>query len=127
VVALAGLESLPSAAHHSWSAEYDLSRSTSVSGTVTNVQFRSPHSTLILAVNDEGQQQRWTVEWANPQRLRDRGITSQTLRVGDELLVTGNPHRDPKVRSLHAVSVRARDGSEIGTGTAEPGRPSQRR
>jgi hypothetical protein len=124
---LASLDSLPTSAHHSWSAEYDLGRSTSVSGTVTSVQFRNPHSTLVIAVNDEGRQERWTVEWANPQRLKDRGITNQTLRVGDELLVTGNPHRDPKVRSLHALSVRARDGSEIGSAATEPGRPSQRR
>lgn len=115
---LTGLESLPAGAHHSWSAEYDLSRSTFVTGTVTRVQFRNPHSAVILAVNEDGREYRWTVEWASPQRLRDRGVTSETLRVGDELLVTGNPHRDSKVRSLRAVSVRGSDGSEIGSNDA---------
>ena len=110
---LAGLA--PASAHHSWSAEYDLSRSTFVSGTVTRVQFRNPHSALTLLENEDGREQRWTVEWASPQRLRDRGVTSENLRVGDELLVTGNPHRDEKVRSLRAVSVRASDGAEIGS------------
>jgi hypothetical protein len=103
-----------------------LSRSTSVSGTVTSAQFRNPHSTLVLAVNGDGRQQRWTVEWANPQRLRERGVTNQTLRLGDKLVVTGNPHRDPKVRSLHAVSVRTSDGSEIGS-AAGGSRTSDRR
>jgi len=104
------------AAHHSWSAEYDVSRSTYISGTVTRVQLRNPHSAVVLSVTAEnGRQERWTVEWANPQRLRERGVTAQTLRVGDELLVTGNPHRDADVRSLRALSVRrSSDGTELG-------------
>ena len=104
------------AAHHSWSAEYDLSRSTYISGTVTRVQLRNPHSAVVLSVTAEnGRQERWIVEWASPQRLRERGVTAQTLRVGDELLVTGNPHRDADVRSLRALSVRrSSDGTELG-------------
>jgi len=104
------------AAHHSWSAEYDLSRSAYISGTVTRVQLRNPHSAVVLSVTAEnGRSERWIVEWANPQRLRERGVTAQTLRVGDELLVTGNPHRDADVRSLRALSVRrGSDGTELG-------------
>lgn len=108
------------AAHHSWSAEYDLSRSTYISGTVTRVQLRNPHSSIVLSVSAEnGRQERWVVEWANPQRLRERGVTAQTLRAGDELLVTGNPHRDADVRSLRALSVRrSSDGAELGSVTS---------
>src|ERR1700741_3103078 len=105
----------PTAAHHSWAAEYDLSRSTYISGTVTRVQLRNPHSAVVLSVTAEsGRQERWTVEWGSPQRLRERGVTAQTLRVGDELLVTGTPHRDADVRSLRALSVRrSSDGTEL--------------
>ena len=115
LTAAAGFEARPAAAHHSWSAEYDLSRSTYISGTVTRVQLRNPHSAVVLSVTAEnGRQERWIVEWGSPQRLRDRGVTAQTLRVGDELLVTGNPHRDADVRSLRAVSVRrSSDGTEL--------------
>ena len=103
------------AAHHSWSAEYDLSRSTYVSGTVASVAFRNPHSAFVLVVDaDDGRQERWIVEWASLQRLLDRGVTNETLRVGDALLVTRNPHRDAKVKSVRAVSVRSSDGTEIG-------------
>jgi Family of unknown function (DUF6152) len=112
---IAGLEAGPTSAHHSWSAEYDLSRSTYVSGTVARVLFHNPHSAIVLVVNTEdGRQERWTVHWASPQRLRERGVTDEDLRVGDELMVTGNPHRDDKVRSVRAVSVRRGDGTEIG-------------
>lgn len=116
LAAAAACEASPAAAHHSWSAEYDVSRSTYISGTVTRVQLRNPHSALVLSVTAEnGRSERWIVEWASPQRLRERGVTAQTLRVGDELLVAGNPHRDADVRSLRALSVRrSSDGTELG-------------
>ncbi|RPI59558.1 MAG: hypothetical protein EHM50_08980 [Lysobacterales bacterium] len=114
--AAAGCGGSPAAAHHSWSAEYDVSRSTYIMGTVTRVLLRNPHSSVVLSVRTEnGRHERWIVEWGSPQRLRERGITAQTLRAGDELLVTGNPHRDAEVRSLRALSVRrSSDGVELG-------------
>ena len=102
------------AGHHSWAAEYDLSRSTTIAGTVSRVMIRNPHSAVMLHVDNDGRREIWTVEWGSPQRLRERGITDRTLRQGDELLVTGNPHRNSKTRSLRALSVRGEDGNEIG-------------
>lgn len=104
-------------AHHSWSAEYDVGRSTYISGTLARVMLQNPHSTLVLNVTtDNGRQERWTVAWGSPQRLHERGITATTLRVGAQLFVTGNPHRDAKVKSLRALSVRrADDGTELGS------------
>jgi hypothetical protein len=112
----AGCAAYPAAAHHSWSADYDVSRSTYVSGTLTRVLLRNPHSALVLNVRTEdGRHERWIVEWGSPQRLRERGITAQTLRAGDELRVTGNPHRDADVKSVRALSVRrGSDGGELG-------------
>jgi hypothetical protein len=103
-------------AHHSWSADYDVGRSTHISGTVTRYSLRNPHSAVFLSVTAaDGRQEHSTVEWGSPQRLRERGITDATLRVGDELLVTGHPHRDPRVKFVRALPVRrAADGAEIG-------------
>lgn len=107
--------------HHSWSAEYDLGRSAHINGTVARVLLRNPHSALVLTVDGaSGHQERWTVEWASPQRLRERGVTPMTLRSGDYLFVTGNPHRDPKVRSLRATAVRDEEGREIGAAGRVP-------
>jgi hypothetical protein len=115
----AGLAAGSTAAHHSWSAEYDLARSTYLNGTVSRVLLRNPHSALELNVEaEDGRRERWTVEWASPQRLRERGVTQETLRSGDSVFVTGNPHRDPKVRSVRATSVRDGEGQEIGSPAA---------
>lgn len=113
--AFIGLAASPAAAHHSWSAEYDVSRATYLSGKVASVLIRNPHSALILDVASEsGRTERWTVEWASPARLRERGVTQRTVGVGDAVLITGNPHRNAKVKSLRALSVRRSDGTEIG-------------
>lgn len=102
----------PAGAHHSWSASYDLSRSTSLSGTVTRFHYQHPHSSIVLDVQTaDGRSERWTAEWGSPQRLRERGVTERTLRAGDELTLSGNPHRDPNAKSLRVLSLRrASDG-----------------
>jgi hypothetical protein len=115
LTAIAGSAASPASAHHSWSTHYDLSRSTSVSGTLRSAAFRNPHSALVLNVTtDDGRREQWTVEWGSPQRLRERGITERTLRVGEPLHVTGNPHRDEETKSVRALSVRRDDGTEVG-------------
>jgi len=118
---MAGLVANAASAHHSWSAEYDVGRSTFISGTLARVMLRNPHSALELNVTVEnGRQERWTVEWGSPQRLRERGVTERMLRVGEQFFVTGNPHRDAKVKSLRALSVRrADDGTELGAERAD--------
>ena len=116
LTAVACLIASEAPAHHSWSAQYDVGRSTYISGTLARVMLRNPHSALVLNVTaDNGRQERWTVEWGSPQRLLERGVTERMLRVGEQLFVTGNPHRDAKVKSLRALSVRrANDGTELG-------------
>lgn len=124
VALTAGLAAATGSAHHSWSAEYDLSRTTLVSGTIARVLIRNPHSALVVNVGGrDGRREQWTVEWGSPQRLRDRGVTEATLRVGESLVVTGNPHRDDDVRSVRAVSVRRADGTEVGGNTPGNDRP----
>ena len=49
---VAGLATSAASAHHSWSAEYDVGRSTSISGTLARVMLRNPHSALVLNVTD---------------------------------------------------------------------------
>jgi hypothetical protein len=109
---LAIAAALPAAAHHSWSASYDLARSSRISGVVTRVLYQSPHSALVVDVDAAGGgTERWTVEWASPSRLRERGITEDTIRSGDHLIIDGNPHREPATRSLRLQKLlRSRDG-----------------
>ena len=53
--------------------------------------------------------QRWAVEWGGAGQLGSQGITSGTLRPGDEVIVVGNPGRKDgdfrvRMRSLRRTS-----------------------
>src|SRR5436190_10635084 len=80
-------------AHHSLS-DYDSSRQTTVDGTISQVQFVNPHPFLIVDVRDSsGTVQPWRLEMDNRGELTDAGITKDTLKFGDRIVVSGNPGR----------------------------------
>jgi Family of unknown function (DUF6152) len=118
IVAIFGLVALASAgadAHHSWSADYDLAQSKRLVGTIARVQFQNPHSAIMLDVETPDERvERWRLEWGSPQRLRERGVREGTLKAGDRLTVTGNPHRQDGEKSLRVESLRRMsDGLEL--------------
>ena len=113
----------PADGHHSWSANYDASKTVSVVGVITQLRYRSPHSVILLEVPNQetGRNERWTLEWGSPRGLRERGVDNRTLKVGDRLSVSGTAHRKPSTRSIHLQSLtRLSDGLRIsGRGRVE--------
>lgn len=84
------LVSVPSFAHHG-AASYDISKMTTLKGTVTNIQWVNPHASIFVEVNDTaGQVQKYTVESVSPLGLSRIGWTKDSLKSGDQITVTGN-------------------------------------
>ena len=82
-------------AHHSISGQYDPRNPVTVEGTVVEVMLRNPHSRLRMDIADEaGNVQTWTLEMDDVEDMAEQGVTSETLLVGDELVVLGFPARD---------------------------------
>ncbi len=62
-------------------------------------------------MDNSGQVQRVSGEWANPNRLRQAGIDKDTLKPGDRLIVTGSPSRHPTEYKIHLKRLeRPADG-----------------
>jgi hypothetical protein len=99
-------------AHHSFAATYFVDQEISIDGTLTQFMFRNPHSFVkVMAKDDKGQQQVWSIEWGGGAQLTQEHVTRDTLKNGDHVIVTGNPGRDPnehRIR-LHKI-VRTSDG-----------------
>ena len=99
-------------AHHSFAATYFVDQEISIDGTLTQFMFRNPHSFVkVMAKDDKGQSQVWSVEWGGGAQLTQEHVTRDTLKNGDHVIVTGNPGRDPnehRIR-LHKI-VRTSDG-----------------
>jgi DNA/RNA endonuclease YhcR with UshA esterase domain len=82
--------SVPIFAHHG-AASYDLSKMTTLKGTVTSIQWMNPHATIDIEVNDAaGKTQKYIVESVSPLGLSRRGWTKDSLKPGDQITVTGN-------------------------------------
>jgi hypothetical protein len=99
-------------AHHSFAATYFVDQEISIDGTLTQFMFRNPHSFVkVMAKDDKGQSQVWSIEWGGGAQLTQEHVTRDTLKNGDHVIVTGNPGRDPnehRIR-LHKI-VRTSDG-----------------
>jgi hypothetical protein len=86
-------------------AEFDFTKSIVVSGTVKQVQFINPISWLILNPAVEGAPG-YRISLASPNDLYHGGWQAQTVKAGDQVIVTGAPALDG-TSTMQATSVSA--------------------
>jgi hypothetical protein len=108
-------------AHHSYAATYDVSQERTLEGKLVQFVYRNPHSFIHMqAPDDEGVQRRWSVEWSGTGQLASAGVTRETLKVGDAVVVVGRPSRVPGEYRLLMVSLeRPLDGFTWGARTGQ--------
>ena len=96
VVAGALLFGTAAYAHHSFGATYHGNETVTLDGKLVQFVFRNPHSFVHIEAPDaNGHTQRWAVEWSGARALVGQGVERQTLRAGDEVIITGRPSRTP--------------------------------
>ena len=101
--------------HHSFAATYDEAKTIEITGKVVVFSFRNPHSFITVEVTDEkGKKVRWGVEGPGSTQLANSGIQNDTLRYGDEVVVTGNPSRSPAEPKLRLRTMKRPDGFNFG-------------
>lgn len=108
-------------AHHSYAATYDNSREVKLQGKLVQFIYRNPHTFVHVQAPDEnGTMQRWAIEWAGTAQLDRAGVTRETLKVGDEVIMTIRPSRVPgEYRGLMVTLKRPSDGFTWGTRSGE--------
>lgn len=100
------------AGHHSFAAHYFEEQSVTIEGKLVEFEYRSPHAWVHMSVaGASGGEQRYSAEWANPNRLSRDGITKDTLKAGDHVIVTGSPGRNASENKIHLKQIeRPADG-----------------
>ena len=108
-------------AHHSYAATYDVASEVKLEGKLLQFVYRNPHSFVTIQAPDQkGVTQRWSVEWSGTGQLASQGVTRESLKVGDEVVVVGRPSRVPGEYRVLMVSLRRpRDGFTWGNRTGE--------
>lgn len=103
-------------AHHSQS-EFDFGSTVEVEGTVTKLEWKSPHGRLYVDVkNAEGETANWNFELPSPNTLMRRGWKRDALQAGDLVKVTGAPARNFPTIAI-ATFIKDANGKALFTGT----------
>ena len=105
-------------AHHSFSAEYDVTKPVTVEGLVTKIEWMNPHAYFYINVRDEnGDVTNWALEMGAPGALQREGWTRNTLQIGDMVKVEGTLARDGSKRA-NARNVY-KGGKKMGAASSE--------
>ena len=84
------LTTLPLLAHHSFSAEFDIDKPITLTGTLTELQWINPHGWIHMeVVGDNDTTVNWAVELGSPTALLRRGLRKSDFPPGLEIVVEG--------------------------------------
>ena len=102
----------PAHAHHSFAATYREKDSVTIEGELVQLDFRNPHSFVHVDVKEkDGTKVRYAVEWGGVGQLGQQGVTRETLKVGDRVIISGAPGRNPADHRVRMVTLkRPKDG-----------------
>ncbi len=101
-------------AHHS-AAMFDKTRTVTLTGTVRELQWTSPHCWIQMLAPADGGPAEWSIEMGAPFELYRGGWRPSILKPGDKITVVFNPTRDGSKGGLF-VSAMDVDGRPIGKG-----------
>ncbi|MDG1852211.1 MAG: DUF6152 family protein, partial [Gammaproteobacteria bacterium] len=119
----------PVFAHHSTVGIFEQDRTIEVRGLITEISWRNPHGRIFLDVTDDnGNIEKWEVETASISILRNRGVSSDVIAVGDVVTVAGRPSRRDRPFMLgNNILLPSGDEFDFGSGIAyfEAGKSGQ--
>jgi Family of unknown function (DUF6152) len=108
-------------AHHGIVSWYDTTKSVSLKGTVTSYEWTNPHAYIHIDVKDgKGAIENWAIEMRSVGMLSRFGWRKDSVKIGDQITLIGNPERNGKHAMLLEKAVLA-NGRELKDGDLVPG------
>jgi hypothetical protein len=87
---------VPASAQHTVAAKFDVTKSITLTGTVTQIDWANPYAHILMKVpsGNSSAPVRWAVEIESPILLAANGWSQTTVKPGDVIRVEGPPARD---------------------------------
>jgi len=103
-------------AHHSFAATYLEDQSVTIEGELVQFMYRNPHSFVhVMVKQKDGTSIRYAVEWGGVGQLGYQGVTKDTLKAGDFVIISGSPARNPDDHRVRMITLkRPKDGFNWG-------------
>jgi hypothetical protein len=121
-VAIVMLTTAPVLAHHGTSITYEMDKTITVTGTVTEFDFGYPHPSLFLDVKDEkGKVTKWGAEFLpTPAALKALGWNKETIKAGDAVVLGCHPSKSGNpVCALQTLTINGKV-APLGGGPGAP-------
>ena len=102
-------------AHHSMSAVFDLNQRFTVTGTMSRVDWRNPHTYLTVeAMSDQGRMETWLFEGPPPTAFRVLKVGKVDFEnaIGKQIKVEASRARDGSLRGLMRI-ISLPDGKVV--------------
>jgi Family of unknown function (DUF6152) len=102
-------------AHHSPSAEFDMAKRVTITGSLTKVDWVNPHIVVYLdAKGTEGNVENWRMESNPPAWFRRVGVSRNDLAkgIGQTVTVEGNRAKDGNLY-MYMLKITFGDGSSL--------------
>jgi DNA/RNA endonuclease YhcR with UshA esterase domain len=112
-------------AHHSFAAEFDITKPVTLTGKVTKIEWTNPHAFLFIDVQDKqtGTVTNWEIEMGSPNGLTRLGWTRTLLKTGDEVTVEGSLGRNKaNLANARSVVMTTTTGKKLGAASSEGAR-----
>ena len=94
LIAVLALGARPALAHHGGAA-FDQSKTQTLTGTVTRMDFVNPHVVVYMNVqNPDGTTTEWSGWLTAPNKLQRAGWTKNTLKPGDKVTLVDNQQKN---------------------------------
>lgn len=124
---LAGVMTVPLAAHHAFAAEFDATKPVTLTGTVTRIEWANPHIWVYLdVVDDRGAVQTWQCEGGAPNTLTRNGWSRDSLKSTQVVTVDGWLAKDGS-KTCNLRAVRLPDGRTVFAGSSNGDNPTPKK
>ena len=115
-----GLLAVPAFAHHTFSVEYDASKCSSMTGTLTKVDWENPHVYFHVDLKDANNQvDSWSFEAVSVAYLKRSGIERQDFldNIGKVVTVRACLGKVANLKRAAAETVTMADGRKLKVGS----------